>query len=157
MNTLCIEYNNIKPLSFQALNNRKVEAKFDGGKITSDAGTLLLREIDKANNFLEDFSNCFTDYRDPRYTEHTVQELVSQRIYGICLGYEDVNDHDILRNDPLLATICGKVDPEGEERKLEKDRGKALAGKRTLTDLRPLVKMRGVLRDTRRWCMWRGQ
>jgi hypothetical protein len=135
MNTLCIEYNNINPLSFQALDNRKVEAKFDGGKITSDAGTLLLREIDKANNFLEDFSNCFADYRDPRYTEHTVQELVSQRIYGICLGYEDVNDHDILRNDPLLATICGKGDPEGEERKLERDRGKALAGKSTLNRL----------------------
>ena len=132
MNTLCNEKNNIHYIKFQPLGNKKVEAKFDGGKITSDAGALLLREIDKANNLLKDFAGCFTDYRDCRYTEHRVRELISQRVYGICLGYEDLNDHDLLRNDPLLATMCGKEDPEGEGRKLVRDKGKALAGKSTL-------------------------
>jgi len=132
MNTLCNEKNNIYHIKFQPLGNKKVEANFDGGKITSDAGALLLREIDKANNLLKDFAGCFTDYRDCRYTEHRVKELISQRVYGICLGYEDLNDHDLLRNDPLLATMCGKEDPEGEGRKLVRDKGKALAGKSTL-------------------------
>jgi hypothetical protein len=132
MNTVCNTNTIIKQLTLQPLGNKKVEAKFDGGRITSDAGALLLREIDESNNVIKDFASCFTDYRDRRYTEHGVQELISQRVYGICCGYEDLNDHDRLRNDPLMATICGKGDPEGEGRKLVRDRGKALAGKSTL-------------------------
>jgi hypothetical protein len=135
MNTVCTNNNNILQLTFQPLGKKKVEAKFDGGMITSDAGTLLLREIDRKYGILESFSQCFTDHRDPRYIDHTVEELVSQRVYAISAGYEDVNDHDRLRNDSLLATICGKEDPEGKGRKLERDKGKALAGKSTLNRL----------------------
>ena len=114
MNTLCTHNNNILQLTFQSPGKKKVEAKFDGGMITSDAGSLLLREIYRKYGILESFSQCFTDYRDCRYIDHTVKELVSQRVYAISAGYEDVNDHDRLRNDSLLATVCGKEDPEGK-------------------------------------------
>jgi hypothetical protein len=73
--------------------------------ITSDAGTLLLREVDRKYGILESFSQCFTDYRDARYIDHTVEEQVSQRVYGTSAEYEGVNDHDRLRNDSLLATV----------------------------------------------------
>ena len=119
---------NIEQLHFQGLGQRKVVASFDGGTITSDARALILREIDSANNYFESFSSCFVDYRDQRFVEHSVKDLVSQRTVGICLGYEDINDHDELRRDPLLATVCGKLDPTGKHRKNERDRGKALAG-----------------------------
>ena len=135
MHTVCKSKSTIETLTFQPLGNKKVEANFDGGKITSDAGALLLREVDAAHGLLQEFSKCFVDERDPRYIEHTLQELVSQRVYGICLGYEDLNDHDRLRNDPLLASVCGKEDPEGERRKQRRDWGKALAGKSTLQRL----------------------
>ena len=64
-----------------------------------------------------------------------MKDLVSQRTVGICFGYEDINDHDELHRDPLLATVCGKLDPTGKHRKNERDRGKALAGKSTLNRL----------------------
>ena len=124
MNTEC----NSKQLTFQGLGNKKVIANFDGGTITSDAGALLLREIDLSSNFIKDFAQCFHDNRDPRYTEHSVRQLVAQRILGICLGYEDLNDHEQLRYDPLFATLCGKLDLTGENRKQQRDEGKALAG-----------------------------
>ena len=122
MDTQC----NSKQLYFQGLGPRKVVAKFDGGTITSDAGALFLREVDAANNFFKDFSSCFTDYRDQRFVEHSVKDLIAQRAVGLCLGYEDINDHDELRRDPLLATVCGKLDPTGKHRSHERDRGKAL-------------------------------
>jgi hypothetical protein len=122
-------------IKFQPLGKKIVEARFNGGTITSDAGALLLREVVSAHSLFEDFARCFVDGRDQRYTEHTVEELVSQRVYGICLGYEDLNDHDRLRLDPLLATVCGKEDAEGERRRVERDRGKGLAGKSTLQRL----------------------
>jgi hypothetical protein len=75
------------------------------------------------------------DYRDQRYIEHTVQELLSQRIYGLVLGYEDLNDHDHLRRDPVHGLICGKRDPLGQDRVLEHDKGKALAARSTLNRL----------------------
>jgi hypothetical protein len=112
-----------------------VVADFGGGTITSDAGALLLREVDLANGFIEGFAACFTDFRHPGYVEHSVKELIAQRVYGICLGYEDVVDHDALRADPLFATLCGKIDPSGKGRKQERDRGNALAGKSTLNRL----------------------
>jgi hypothetical protein len=131
MNTQC----NAKQLYFQGLGPRKVVGSFDGGTITSDAGALLLREVDRANNFFGDFSSCFTDYRDQRFVEHSVRELVAQRTVGLCLGYEDLNDHDELRRDPVLATVCGKLDPTGSNRRNERDRGIPLAGKSTLNRL----------------------
>ncbi len=122
-------------VEFHALDRRKVVARFDGGTITSDAGALLFRELDEATGILRDFTACFTDYRIPELIEHTVLELVAQRVYGLALGYEDLNDHDELRVDPLLATLVGKVDPTGQNRRRKQDRGKPLAGKSTLNRL----------------------
>ena len=122
-------------LKFQDLGLKNVIAAFDGGNITSDAGALILREIEKVNNFIKDFSSCFTDYRNQELIEHKLEELLKQRIFSICLGYEDLNDHDELRHDPLLATVCDKKDPMGNNRENERDIGKALAGKSTLNRL----------------------
>ena len=122
-------------LAFQAFNGRTVSACFDGGHITSDAGGLLLREIEQGQSFIHRFSQCFTDLRDARFVEHSVYQLVSQRTYGLCFGNEDLNDHDQLRTDPLLALLCGKTDLEGKARRNARDRGKALAGKSTLNRL----------------------
>jgi hypothetical protein len=119
---------------FQTLGNREVVAAFDGGKVTSDAGGLLLREVEAKFGFIAQFARCLTDHRDPERIEHTLEELLKQRIFGLCLGYEDLNDHDQLRHDPLLAVLVGKKDPLGEKR-LGRDKGKALAGKSTLNRL----------------------
>jgi hypothetical protein len=122
-------------LEFHALGQREVVGKFDGGNITSDAGGLLLRETEKRTGILAGFAKCFEDLRDPDLIEHSVTELVAQRVYGLALGYEDLNDHDELRRDPLLAVLVGKEDPEGETRVRLKDKGKAMAGKSTLNRL----------------------
>lgn len=120
---------------FHALGRRNVLARFDGGRITSDGGGLLLRETERVTGIIHQFASCFTDYRDPNRIEHTVEELVAQRVYALALGYEDLNDHDDLRYDPLLAVLAGKRDPLGSKRRGRKNRGKALAGKSTLNRL----------------------
>lgn len=122
-------------LEFLAAGRREVRAVFDGGTITSDAGVLLLREVEDRSGILKGFAECFTDYRDADLIEHTVEQLVTQRVYGLALGYEDLNDHDELRLDPLLAAMVGKDDPTGQDRRREQDQGKALAGKSTLNRL----------------------
>jgi hypothetical protein len=119
-------------LEFHALGQREVIGKFDGGSITSDAGGLLLRETEKRTGIIQGFAQCFADLRDQELIEHTVEELVAQRVYGLALGYEDLNDHDELRRDPLLAVLVGKEDPEGNDRLRPQDKGKAMAGKSTL-------------------------
>jgi len=119
----------------QPLGRREIRAAFDGGRITSDGGGLLLREVEKRTGILRQFAACFTDHRDPEAIEHTVGELIAQRVYALALGYEDVNDHDQLRHDPLLAALVGKHDPLGQKRRSRRDRGKALAGKSTLNRL----------------------
>jgi hypothetical protein len=119
---------------FQPLDGRHVVASFNGGKVTSDAGGLLLREVEAKFGFIAQFARCFTDYRDPECTTHTLAELLKQRIFGLCLGYEDLNDHEQLRYDPLLAVLVGKKDPLGQDRS-GRDKGKALAGKSTLNRL----------------------
>ncbi len=126
---------NPKRLEFHALGNREITAHFDGGDISSDAGGLLLREIESRIGVLKGFAACFTDYRNQKLIEHPVESLIAQRVYGLCLGYEDLNDHDQLRADPLLAVMVGKTDPKGEFRRDAQDRGKALAGKSTLNRL----------------------
>ncbi len=115
--------------------SREVVARFDGGQITSDAGAMLLREVEQRTGIMRQFAACFRDHRNPDLVEHTVAELVRQRMFGLALGYEDLNDHDTLRHDPLLAVLVGKSDPTGDERLRTRDRGKPLAGKSTLNRL----------------------
>jgi hypothetical protein len=122
-------------LDFPIVGSRQVLASFDGGDITSDGGGLLLRRAEELAAIIRQFAGCFTDHRDPDLIEHTVEHLVAQRVYAIALGYEDLNDHDDLRRDPLLATVVGKADPTGQSRQRARDRGKALAGKSTLNRL----------------------
>ena len=124
-----------KRFEFHALSNREVIAHFDGGDISSDAGGLLLREVEQRTGILKRFADCFTDYRKQQWIEHPLQDLLAQRVYALSLGYEDLNDHDHLRSDPALAVIVGKADPKGERRYEKRDRGKALAGKSTLNRL----------------------
>lgn len=134
-------------LLFQAPIHREVRASFDGGAISSDGGGLLLGQVERCTGILRQFAACFTDHRDPELIEHKVEELIAQRVYGLALGYEDLNDHDQLRYDPLLATLVGKADPSGQDRVRSCDRGKALAGKSTLNrlELTPV----GADRDSR--------
>jgi len=120
---------------FQTQNRRELVAHFNGGNITSDAGGLLLQQTERATGIIERFAACFTDHRDRDLIEHSVEELIAQRIYALALGYEDLNDHDQLRNDPLLAVLVGKDDPTGQDRIRSRDKGKALAGKSTLNRL----------------------
>ena len=111
-------------LAFQAVAGRAVQARFDGGALTSDGGAVLLREVDRVTGILGQFTSCFRDYRDPARITHAVSTLVRQRIYGLALGYEDLNDHDQLRHDPLFAVLA-----EAD------DLGAPLAGKSTLNRL----------------------
>ena len=131
MTTQCIQ----TEFGFQALQQRDVVARFDGGDITSDAGGLLLREVDRGVGIVRRLGACFTDYRRAERVEHRVEELIAQRIYGLALGYEDLNDHDQLRQDPLIAVLTGKAEPKGTDRRRARDEGKAGAGKSTLNRL----------------------
>jgi hypothetical protein len=96
-------------LPFAPVEGRSVVASFDGGRITSEAGALLLGATDKVIGLTHRLARCFTDSRDPDLTEHSVQTLVMQRVVGIALGYEDLNDHDTLRHDPVMAVLAGKL------------------------------------------------
>lgn len=111
-------------LQLQGVAGRAVRARFDGGTLTSDGGAVLLRKVDRATGVLGRFAGCFTDYRDPARVTHSVAALVRQRVYTLALGYEDLNDHDQLRRDPLLAVLA-----EAE------DLAAPLAGKSTLNRL----------------------
>ncbi len=96
------------------LKHREIRAQFDGGAITTEGGGLLLREVEKRIGIVRQFAACFRDYRNADLIEHTVEELVAQRVYGLALGYEDLNDHEELRKDPLPAVLVEKSDPVGE-------------------------------------------
>ena len=100
-------------LRFQEISGKRVEAKFDGGMVSTEAGALILREICKKRGIFERLKDCFTDYRNPALTIHSVQALLEQRIYGLACGYEDLNDedlndHDILRQDAVFQLLIGK-------------------------------------------------
>jgi hypothetical protein len=97
------------PFEFAALAGRAVVAGFDGGAITSDAGALLLKAADRAIGLLGRFAGCFIDRRCPQLIEHGVGTLVGQRVFAIALGYEDINDHEELRHDPVMAVLAGKL------------------------------------------------
>jgi hypothetical protein len=122
-------------LEFQGLGARQVVGAFDGGRQTQDGGLLLLREVAERTGLLRRFAECFHDYRRQDLIEHSVEELVSQRVLGLAQGYEDLNDHDTLRDDPLLAVAAGKRDLIGSGRVRRRDRGHALAGRSTLNRL----------------------
>lgn len=122
-------------LEFKGINARRVVASFTGGQITSDGGAIQLRELELSLKILERFSDCFTDYRNPDRIEHELKELVSQRVYGLVLGYEDLNDHDELRQDCFFSALVGKSDLTGQKRRRKQDRGYPLAGKSTLNRL----------------------
>jgi len=109
---------------FEAHFSRQVVAQFDGVEMTTDGGALLLRETDRKIRLLQRVARCFTDARDPQRVEHVLSEMLAQRIYGLALGYEDLNDHEELRRDPLLAVVAGKREME-----------EPLAGKSTLNRL----------------------
>jgi hypothetical protein len=96
---------------FGVVEGRAVEAAFDGGLVTSDAGALLLGATDRAIDLVGRFADCFRDHRRQELIEHAVGTLIGQRIFGIALGYEDLNDHDELRHDPLMAVLAGKLTP----------------------------------------------
>jgi hypothetical protein len=126
---------NATKLEFQGQGSRRFEADFRGGQVTSDAGLLLLHQVATTFDIFGRFAACFTDYRDPDRTDHSVRELVAQRVLGLCCGYEDQNDHDSLRDETLLAAVVGKQDPTGKDRKRERDKGHPLASKATLNRL----------------------
>ncbi len=105
---------NRKPLVFANVSRRRIQADFAGGTLTSDAGGLLLREVDRRLGLVDRLADCLTDPRDPAKIEHDQRTMLAQRIYGIALGYEDLNDHDALRHDPLFHVLAEKA-PKPDE------------------------------------------
>jgi hypothetical protein len=99
-----------EPSGFGRVEGRSVAAAFDRGALTSDAGGLLLGAADRRLDLVRRLAGCFRDARDPRFVEHSVATLIGQRVFGIALGYEDLNDHDELRHDPLMAVLAGKLE-----------------------------------------------
>jgi Transposase DDE domain group 1 len=126
----------VQPLAApQKWGGRELVWRFDGGDITSDGGVLVLQKLEQRTGIGRRFAACFTDYRKADQIEHPLLDLIMQRLFGLALGYEDLNDHDDLRRDPMLAVALGKDDVKGEHRRRAQDRGKALAGKSTLNRL----------------------
>jgi len=124
-----------EPLLFDNLGDRTVVADFSAGHISSDGGLLWLRQLDSSLGLTRKLSRCFHDRRDPDAIEHTVQHLLAQRILGLAVGYEDLNDQNRLRHDPLLAIAAGKTDPLGHDRRDPAQRGQPLASAPTLNRL----------------------
>ena len=129
MKTLC------PSLKLPKLGRRKVSACFDGGRISADGGALILQAADAALQLTQRLAACFSDFRNPGRCEHSLRDLVAQRLFGLVLGYEDVNDHDSLRDDSLLALALGRRDLTGEQRSRARDQGHPLAGSSTLNRL----------------------
>lgn len=119
-------------IQLETQGRRRFEADFTAGRVSSDGGAMLLRALDQRLRLTERLANCFEDFRNPDRIEHSVRELVAQRVFGLVLGYEDLNDHEQLCRDPLLAAVVGKIDPKGQHRERNKDRGKGLASPSTL-------------------------
>lgn len=122
------------------LKRRRIDVDFGAGRVSSDGGGLLLRELDLSTGLMERLSECFTDHRCAERTEHTVVELLRQRVFGLALGYEDLNDHEELSRDPLMATLVGKTDPAGMKRKRVRDLGQGSASASTLGRLERTMK-----------------
>src|ERR1019366_2022656 len=118
-----------KLFEFEAVERHAVVAGFDGGDITSNAGALLLGQVDRGLGLIRRFAQCFHDRRNPVFVEHRLETLLGQRIFGLVLGYEDLNDHDELRKDKTFAVLAGKLSP------ILRSDCEALAGKSTLNRL----------------------
>ncbi|AUB43181.1 Spore coat polysaccharide biosynthesis protein SpsF, cytidylyltransferase family (plasmid) [Nostoc flagelliforme CCNUN1] len=97
-----------KQFRFEQPKSRPVVVNFQGGQVTSDAGLSLIAEIDRKLQITSQFAECFQDYRKPNRIDHTVESLITQRIYGLVMGYEDLNDHEELRHDPMFAIALQK-------------------------------------------------
>ena len=121
-----------QPVEFTKIGKREIIAEFDGGLMSSNAGTFALREVEEKCQILDRIAECFSDYRDPSRVEHSLKHLLGQLIFGLCVGYEDLNDHDSLRDDPILCLALGFEDIEGVR---DRDKGHALASSKTLNRL----------------------
>ena len=119
-------------LLFNDLGARRGQADFSGGHLTTDAGVLLLRQVTRGWGLSRRLAQCFHDHRHQDWVDHSVEQLLDQRLYGMALGYEDLHDHERLRLDHLLAVACDKLDPLGLDRVRPEHRGGALAGSSTL-------------------------
>ena len=115
---------NQESFEFTAHFSRRVVAEFSAERLTTDGGVVLVRQVDRRLRLLQRFAGCFVDGRDPERIEHALAAMLAQRVYGLVLGYEDLNDHDQLRHDPLLGVLAGK-----------RDLNAPLAGKSTLNRL----------------------
>lgn len=124
--TVCTE----TKIELEGVGRRRFEIDFSAGRVSSDGGGVLLRAADRRLRLSERLALCFTDHRKPWLTDHAVAELVAQRVLTLALGYEDLNDHEELSKDPLLAALVGKTDPTGEGRL--QSRGQPLASASTL-------------------------
>ena len=102
-------------LHFASISGKKVEAAFDGGSLTSDGGVLHLRAMDKRLGLIERLADCITDDRHPSYVNHSLVDLIRQRVFQIALGYEDANDCDDLRTDPALKMACDRLPITGND------------------------------------------
>src|SRR5947209_9878482 len=115
---------NQSSFGFEALGSREIVARFDGGTISSDGGAFLLRQTDQRLNLLPRLAECFLDSRNQNLVDHSIQEMLAQRVYGLALGYEDINDHEQLRHDSVFGILAGREDLQ-----------QPLAGKSTLNRL----------------------
>ena len=122
-------------LCFEGLGRQSVVGRFDGGRLTTDGGVLLLREVDRRFRVTERLGGCFRDHRSAARIEHRLETLVTRRVLGQAAGYEDLNDHDRLRSDSVLALAIGCADVTGDRRRRARDRGQALAGSSMLNRL----------------------
>ncbi len=111
--------------TFGRVESRQVILNFKGGTVTSDAGIMLIAALDQKRQITARFAACFQDYRDPDRVQHTLETLLAQRVYGLVQGYEDLNDHDQLRHDPMFAVALGKLSASEAA-------GAPIAGKSTL-------------------------
>jgi len=137
MPTQCIA----EQLQFAGVERRRVVAAFDGGTVSSDAGALLLGKADAAIGLIDRLAGCFRDRRQANLVEHSVRTLIGQRVFGVALGYEDLNDHEQLRHDPVFGTLLGKLQSK-------RANCAAVAGKSTLNRLELFTREAG---DTDRY------
>jgi len=119
-------------LELEPLGRRRVEVDFSAGRVSSDGGGVVLREVDERIRLTERLTHCFTDHRNQDLITHELREMLAQRTYCLALGYEDLNDHERLNRDPLLAALAGKADVEGRRQTRQRDVGKLLASPSTL-------------------------